>query len=139
MIISRKILAIAVGIGVVGAGIGLAGGSALAHHSFAVFFDETSAVTITGKVKEFRFTNPHGTIVVAVTGKNGSVRDYRVETTAPVVLRRRGWTRRSLKAGQTITIDGWAARDGKPYLRLRAARDENGVAIGAAPFSSVDD
>lgn len=117
----------------------IAGTMASAHHSFAVFFDQTNAVTISGTVKSFRFTNPHGTIVLAVTGNNGSVRDYRVETTAPVVLRRRGWSRRSLIAGQKVTIDGWAARDGRPYLRLRAARDENGVAIGAAPFAATDD
>lgn len=133
-----KFLGVLIGLTAAAAGA-IAGNMADAHHSFAVFFDEKNPVSITGTVKEFRFTNPHGTIVVAVTGKSGAVRDFRVETTAPVVLRRRGWNRRSLQAGQVITIDGWPARDGKPYLRLRAARDENGVAIGAAPFSSSDD
>jgi hypothetical protein len=34
--------------------------AALAHHSFAVYFDPDKEVSITGKVTAFRFTNPHG-------------------------------------------------------------------------------
>ncbi len=109
-----------------------------AHHSFAVFFDETRMTTIEGTVKAFRFTNPHGTIVLDVTGEDGRAREYRVETNAPVILQRRGWSRGSLRAGDRVTIEGWPARDGKPYLRLRAARDGQGRPIGGA-FTSRED
>lgn len=117
----------------------VAGGSpAQAHHSFAVFFDETKLTTIEGRVKAFRFTNPHGTIVLDVTDDAGRTREYRVETNAPVILQRRGWSRNSLKAGDIVSIDGWPARDGKAYLRLRAARDSQGRPIGQA-FTSGED
>ena len=33
---------------------------ALAHHSFAVFFDEARTVSLTGVVQDFQFRNPHG-------------------------------------------------------------------------------
>ena len=33
--------------------------TAQAHHSFAVYFDPSKNVSITGKVTAFRFTNPH--------------------------------------------------------------------------------
>ena len=99
----------------------LAATAAQAHHSFAVYFDSTKTVTITGKVTAFRFTNPHGTVVLDVTGADGKVTEWRAETNAPVVLQRRGWTRESVKPGDTVTIDGWPSRDGKPYLRLRRA------------------
>ena len=112
--------------------------SAQAHHSFAVFFDASKDVKITGKVTAFRFTNPHGTIVLAVTDANGRVREWRAETNAPTVLQRRGWTRNIVKAGQVITIEGWPARDGKPYMRLRRAVDENGRLIGTAPFGQQE-
>jgi hypothetical protein len=49
----------------------LAPGMALAHHSFAAFFDPTKTVSVTGKFTESRFTNPHGTITLEVTGKDG--------------------------------------------------------------------
>jgi hypothetical protein len=111
---------------------------AAAHHSFAVFFDETRMTTVEGVVKAFRFTNPHGTIVLDVTGTDGRAREYRVETNAPVILQRRGWSRNSLKAGDRVTVEGWPARDGKPYLRLRAARDARGQPIGGA-FTAQED
>lgn len=114
-------------------------GQGWAHHSFAAFFDESRNVTITGTVKSFRFTNPHGVIVVGVPQPQGGEREWRIETNAPVVLMRRGWSRDSLKPGDKVTVEGWGARDGKPYLRLRQARDENGKLIGQGAFGQSDD
>ena len=119
-------------------GLAVAALTASAHHSFAVYFDSTKEVSVTGKVTAFRFTNPHGTIVLDVTDAQGQVREWRAETNAPVVLQRRGWTRDSIKAGQTITIDGWPSRDGKPYIRLRRATHADGRLIGTAPFGQSD-
>jgi hypothetical protein len=112
--------------------------AALAHHSFAVYFDPAKEVTVKGKVTAFRFTNPHGTIVLDVTDAQGRVREWRAETNAPVVLQRRGWTRTTVKPGDEITIQGWAARDGKPYMRLMRATRADGSLIGTAPFGRQD-
>jgi len=110
--------------------------AAFAHHSFAAFFTSDKIVEVKGKVTSFRFQNPHGTITLEVPAEGGGVREWRVETNAPVVLMRRGWSRTSLKPGDIVTIDGWPARDGKPYLRLRQAFDANGKRIGSAPFDT---
>jgi len=122
--------------------LGLAGAcatpAALAHHSFAVYFDSSKEVTITGKVTSFRFTNPHGIVVLDVTDEQGRVREWRAETNAPVVLQRRGWARDTVKPGETITVEGWPSRDGKPYMRLRRAVREDGRLIGTAPFGRQD-
>jgi hypothetical protein len=115
-----------------------AASSAQAHHSFAVYFDPAKEVTITGKVTAFRFTNPHGLVVLSVTDAQGKATEWRAETNAPVVLTRRGWTRDVIKPGDTITIEGWGSRDGKPYLRLRRALDASGRLIGSAPFGATD-
>jgi hypothetical protein len=109
---------------------------ALAHHSFAVFFTTDKIVEVKGKVTSFHFQNPHGTIALEVPRPEGGVQEWRVETNAPVVLMRRGWSRTSVKPGDIVTIDGWPARDGKPYMRLRQAFDANGKRIGSAPFDT---
>ena len=112
--------------------------TAAAHHSFAVYFDSSQDVTIKGKVTAFRFSNPHGTIVLDVVDAQGRVREWRAETNAPVVLQRRGWKRDSVKPGEEITIEGWPSRDGKPYIRLRRAVRADGRLVGTAPFGQAD-
>jgi len=119
-------------------GLACAGSAAQAHHSFAVFFDPDKNIKITGKVTDFRFTNPHGLIALDVTGPDGKVMPWRAETNAPVVLVRRGWNRDILKVGQTITIEGWPSRDGKHYIRLQRAFDANGKQIGNTAFGQND-
>ena len=109
-----------------------------AHHSFAVYFDSSKDVKITGTVTSFRFTNPHGTIALDVTDAQGRVSHWRAETNAPVVLQRRGWSRDTIKPGQVVTIEGWPSRDGKPYMRMRRAVDADGRLIGTAPFGQQD-
>ena len=111
---------------------------ALAHHSFAAFFDPTKTVSITGTVTDFRFTNPHGTITLEVKGEDGKVHVWKAETDAPVVLMRRGWRKSSLKPGDIVTLTGWPSRDGKPYIRLQGAVDANGKPIGSSPFGQGD-
>jgi hypothetical protein len=120
------------------AGLCSGASTALAHHSFAVYFDASKSVTITGKVTAFRFTNPHGTIALEVADAQGRVSEWRAETNAPVVLQRRGWTRDSVKPGETIIIQGWPSRDGKPYIRLQRATHADGRLIGTAPFGQTE-
>jgi hypothetical protein len=104
-----------------------------AHHSFAVFFDTDSQLRkITGVVKEFRFTNPHGVVTLAVLEGDRQV-IWRAETNSPSILRRRGWSADSLQIGEKITIEGWPARDGSKYVRMRSATRANGEPVGTAP------
>ena len=111
--------------------------AAIAHHSFAAFFDPTKTVTVTGIVTSYQFTNPHGLIAIDVVGANKRVEHWRAETNAPVVLMRRGWARDTLKPGEVVTLSGWASRDGASYMRLRQANRADGSVIGR-PFDAND-
>ncbi len=104
---------------------------ALAHHSFAVFFDPSRTVSVTGVVEEFQFRNPHGLIRIAVKKGDGSTETWKAETNSPSILERRGWNSSILKVGETITIEGWPARDGSNYMRLRAAKRADGTMVGS--------
>jgi uncharacterized protein DUF6152 len=106
-------------------------GTASAHHSFAVFFDtDAQLVKVTGVVRDFQFRNPHGVITIEVP--QGHV-IWRAETNSPSILHRRGWSADSLHAGDTVTLEGWRARDGSRYIRLKSARLADGRMIGQPP------
>ena len=113
--------------------LGLHINSATAHHSFAVFFDtDNGLIKVVGVVKEFHFTNPHGVVTLAVR-EGGHEVIWRAETNSPSILRRRGWTSDSLHVGEKVTLEGWQARDGSKYMRLRSATRANGEPVGSAP------
>jgi len=101
-----------------------------AHHSFAVYFDDQTIIQVTGSVTNFRFTNPHAIISFTVKNAQGQVESWRAETNAVTLLRRRGWTKDSLTIGETITVDGWRARDGSNYMRMRTVKRADGTVLG---------
>lgn len=107
--------------------------SSHAHHSFAVFFAEDKTVAITGVVTEFQFKNPHGVIKLMEKTKTGPGKEWKVESNSPSILKRRGWKNDSLVPGETVTVEGWPARDGSRYLRLRQVTRANGEVVGK-PF-----
>lgn len=99
-------------------GLALGAPAALAHHSFAVHFVDDRTIEVNGTVSAFRFSNPHGVLSFDVKKDDGTVEKWRAETNSPSVLRRRGWTKDSLKAGDSIRIIGFPSRDGTPYMRI---------------------
>ena len=109
-----------------------------AHHSFVVFFDDAKSITVSGSVTAFKFTNPHAIIEFAAKNERGQTEAWRAETNAVTLLRRRGWTNESLKAGDAITIEGWPARDGARYMRVRRVVKADGTVLGAPTNQRAD-
>ena len=87
-------------------------GTARAHHSFAMF-DPAKVVTLQGRVKEFRWVNPHVSLFVYVAGPAGEAGVWAVELTSPGNLTRLGWSRQSLKAGDRVSVEVNPLRDGQ--------------------------
>jgi hypothetical protein len=110
--------------------------AAHAHHSFAVHFESEANKEVKGVVESFRFANPHGMLTFTVTDANGQSSQWRAETNSPNILRRRGWNKDSLQAGDEITVLGFPARDGTTYMRISKITFADGrelVGQGAAP------
>ena len=91
--------------------------SVSAHHGNSAY-DETVRVTIKGVVAEFIWANPHSQVYLDVTDKNGKVVRWGVETNSPAILTRAGWTRRSIKYGDQITIVLCPAKNGAPVAYM---------------------
>jgi hypothetical protein len=86
----------------------------LGHHSFAADFDVTKPVTLTGRVTKIEWTNPHVHIYIDVNSDSWSI-----ELGSPNGLRGRGWTQKTLKAGDVVTIEGSRAKDGTNLANAR--------------------
>jgi DNA/RNA endonuclease YhcR with UshA esterase domain len=83
---------------------------ASAHHSFSAEYDANRPVTVTGTVTKVEWTNPHARFYVDVVDENGKVTNWNFEMATPNALRRSGWTSRSLKVGEQVTVTGFAGR-----------------------------
>ena len=73
-----------------------------AHHSASAEFDRNQPIEFTGTVKVVEWVNPHGYVQVEVKEADGKTKIYRVEIMAPNGLYRDGWTKTSVKPGETV-------------------------------------
>jgi hypothetical protein len=62
------------------------------------------------------WVNPHSYVHLLVTDKNGQKADWAFESLPPAFLKRAGFKREMLPIGSTVTIFGFAARDGSQHL-----------------------
>jgi hypothetical protein len=95
------------------AGLWMGATPAQAHHSMAGF-DRKQTVVLMGVVEEFRWENPHSSIDIDVTGKDGKVVTWKIEMTAPAYLVRQGFKRTSVKKGDMATVTGNPLISGDP-------------------------
>ena len=99
-----------------------------AHHGLAEF-DQTHKVTLKGTVTAFRFVNPHSIIEFDVKDDEGQVRGWQAELTSAVRLK--GWSATSLEPGDIVTVTGYGAKSGAPYLWVLSLSASNGLELKA--------
>ena len=76
--------------------------------------DRTRTVTISGVVKEFRWTNPHSWIDLEVADAKGAPTVWSIEMNPPPYLVRSGWKASTLKPGDKISVTLNPIRTGEP-------------------------
>ena len=124
-----KLLAISAGLA-----LGMAAVPLLAHHSFAAEYDSAKPVTLKGTVTKLEWMNPHARFYVDVKDETGKMTAWELELGSPNGLMRRGWTRNSLKPGDSIVVEGYLAKDGSKLANARQVTlgDGRKVFAGAA-------
>jgi len=104
---------------VAGLGLLIAVVPVFAHHSFEAEYDSKKPINIQGVVTKLEWTNPHARFYVDVKDESGKVTNWNFELGSPNVLIRQGWKRDSLKAGDTVTVEGYLAKDGSSLANAR--------------------
>ena len=96
---------------------------ASAHHSYAIY-DIDNKIERVGILKEFNYRQPHITMVVESTCADGRVETWHIATKAIRLWERHGHDSEFAEIGETITILGWPARNGKEEMGLSAITSE---------------
>ncbi len=88
----------------------LAGG-ALAHHSFAMF-DNNTTVKLSGQVDGFEWINPHVWLHIKTPDDSGREIMWSFEAGSPGQLRQSGWDSKSVQLGDEIEVGFHPLKDG---------------------------
>ncbi len=93
--------------------------SALVAHHGANLFDTTKAVMLKGTITKFEWGTPHNQIYFDAKDAKGEIQHWVASTEPAPVMLERGWTRRSLKEGDQVTVYIFAAKNGATVGNLQ--------------------
>jgi hypothetical protein len=104
-----------------------------AHHGLAAF-DTTHTVKMEGTVTDFQWINPHAYIYADLKDDKGKVANWKLEMGSLGMLTRfGGWTPTTVKRGDHVTVQGFRAKDGTPYMSLGKIILPDGRSLLGAP------
>src|ERR1051325_3688342 len=83
----------------------------ISHHSNSAY-QVDQVLTVTGVVKEWKWSNPHTWLTLIVDDPKAGKVEWALEGRAPGVLGRAGWDRTVLKPGEKVTVHMSPAKDG---------------------------
>lgn len=100
------------------AGVLLGVASLWAHHGLAAF-DTTRTVRMEGTITGVEWINPHAFVYADLKDNHGKVANWKLELGSLGMLTKYGgWTETTVKRGDHVTVQGFIAKDGSPYMSL---------------------
>jgi len=117
--------------------LGLAVVPAFAHHSFAAEYDNKKPIDVTGTVTKVEWMNPHARFYLNVKDDKGTVTEWEFELGSPNGLMRQGWTRNSMKEGDSVSVQGSLAKDGSNLANARTVKLSDGKRLFAGSASET--
>lgn len=114
----------------------MASGSLLAHHSLAATYDVKKEMELSGEVQAIKFSNPHGSLTIAVKSADGAATEWVLTLGSATALAQRGIGKtgpNALHPGDKISVKILGARDGSPlgFLKTVTYPDGHVVQISA--------
>lgn len=97
-----------------------------AHHSAAAEYDASRLRVLTGRIATFAWTNPHVYAYLDVTTSSGAAARWYLEMAGPSGMRRQGWMPDTLKRGDTVTVEAYAAKDSRTAAKTHRVKLPDG-------------
>lgn len=88
-----------------------------AHHGGASLYDMDKVTTVKATVSEFVWSNPHCEISFDGVDQ-GRARHWTIEAHPPNIMLTHGWTRKSLKPGDVVTITFHPGQNGGAWGKM---------------------
>ena len=104
----------------------------LAHHATASY-DRSKMTILKATITEFIWANPHCVVRFDTTDDKGEVRHWTIEAPSVWNVTERGWTRKSMKPGDVVTMHFYAAKNGADAGYMVKAVLPNGQDLWARP------
>jgi hypothetical protein len=103
--------------------------AAHSHHSFTAEFVADKTATLKGKVTQVWFKNPHVRYLFVVENEKGEEETWDARGSPVVWLARKGWTRDTIKVGDTVEMYGYLGRDGIKMLSIMTITLADGTVL----------
>lgn len=81
-----------------------------AHHSWTSDYDGAKPVAVKGVVTKVEWTNPHAHVYIESADGKGTVTTWNFEMASTLALERGGWSRKTLSAGDRVSVEGFGGR-----------------------------
>jgi hypothetical protein len=107
-------------------------GSLLAHHSLAATYDVKKEMELSGEVQQIKFSNPHGSLTIAVKNADGTTTEWVLTLGSATALAQRGIGKtgpNALHPGDKVTVKILGARDGSPLGFLKTVTYPDGHVV----------
>ncbi len=119
----------------------MATGSLQAHHSLAGVYDMKAEKELSGTVTTVKFSNPHGSLALAVKNADGSTTEWVMTLGSATALAQRGIGKtgpNALHTGDNITVKFLPAKDGSPLGFLKTVTMPDGRVIQISAGNAND-
>lgn len=102
---------------------------AYSHHSFTAEFVADKTATLSGKITQVWFKNPHVRYLIEIENDAGDAETWDARGSPVVWLARKGWTKDTIKEGDEVTMYGYLGRDGSKMLSIMTITLADGTVL----------
>ena len=114
------------------AGLLIASRPIAAHHGAAAFEnDPAKRLVLKGVVTQWIWSNPHTFLQFDVKGDDGQIVHWVVEASNPPDMQNRGWSNKSFKSGDEVTVTVRPVKSGRPVGSIVRVQFADGHVLSA--------